>query len=201
MCRFFILQLWAVLLPFLKKYEKVLVVWVISVYVHINVAAFNLPLTSLFLCVWGRYPDVLKLATNYVHGSIPPQVCEVFVQMYPLTSAVCRVCIQLEHATLSPHYEGPTFAYGRGRLLWHHQQPHQPHRPPKQQHWLICCAPVPAVNQSGGIYFVCVLTLFILATVNMWCLGFLSPGLGGYCGGKIGGCGRPPWAAHRKKGG
>lgn len=25
-----------------------------------------------------------------------------------------------------------------------------------------------------------------------------SPGLGGYCGEEIGGCGGPPWAAHRK---
>lgn len=54
-------------------------------------------------------------------------------------------------------------------------------------------------STSQGGFILCLLTLFILAPVNMWCLGFLSPGLGGYCGGEIGGCGRPPWAAHIKK--
>lgn len=44
----------------------------------------------------------------------------------------------------------------------------------------------------------CVLTLFILALIKMWWGGFLSPGLGGYCGGEIGDCGGPPWAAHKK---
>lgn len=45
---------------------------------------------------------------------------------------------------------------------------------------------------------VCELSLFILGLIKMRCGGFLSPGLGGYCGEEIGGCGGPPWAAHKK---
>lgn len=58
-------------------------------------------------------------------------------------------------------------------------------KPPKKQ-------PEPPSQPVGF----CVLSLFILALIKMRCGGFPSPGLGGYCGEEIGGCGGPPWAAH-----
>lgn len=45
--------------------------------------------------------------------------------------------------------------------------------------------------QSVSQGWFCVLTLFILFLVKMWYSGFLSLGLGGYCGGAIGECGCP----------
>lgn len=88
--------------------------------------------------------------------------------------------------------KGLTLPY-KWSSLWH-QPPHQltDHRVTAQLIWPLQC---PQSTSQGGF---CVLTLFILALIKMWWGGFLSPGLGGYCGGEIGDCGAPPWAAHKK---
>lgn len=86
----------------LKKYEKVLVVWVISVYVHINVAAFNLPLTSLF-CVFGadiqmswNLPLTMCMAVSHHRYVKYLCKCILWLQLF----AECVYSLNMQHCLL-----------------------------------------------------------------------------------------------------
>lgn len=132
-----------------------------------------------------KYKNKHKSYLSELHGKVASHLLHVWGAFLPLFCVLLQLCSKRCHLS-SVHLKGLRFPYKwlLCSSLWH-QLPD--HRPTAAAYLLRSSACSQSVSQGGF----CVLTLFILFLVKMWYSGFLSLGLGGYCGGAIGECGWP----------